>query len=132
MKARIRKKNRLYPELYDLSKLKQIKTIGDFDELFTSRANGFADADDYYYQASCVRVVDQIRIPTLIIHSEDDPFIPFTPLQQTGFTQNPYLLVIKTERGGHVAFVADSTESEDRFWAENRAIEFCQMSENYF
>ena len=132
MKAHIRKKSRLYPELYDVSRLKQIKTIRDFDELFTSRANGFADADDYYYQASCVRVVDQIQIPTLIIHSEDDPFIPYAPLEQFGFDGNRYLLVIKTERGGHVAFVGDSTNYEDRFWAENRAIEFFQISESYF
>ena len=132
MKARIRKKNRLYPELYDLAKLDQVKTILDFDELFTSRANGFESADDYYYKASSVRVVDQIRVPTLIIHAADDPFIPFEPLHQSSFTQNPFLLTIKTERGGHVAFVGEGSDSEDRFWAENRAIEFCQLSENYF
>jgi len=132
MKARIRKKHRLYPELYDVSKLKEINTIRDFDEVFTSRANGFANAEDYYYEASCVRVVEEIQIPTLIIHSEDDPFIPFAPLDQPNFTQNPNLLVMKTERGGHVAFVGDSADSEDRFWAENRAIEFCQIGENYF
>ena len=132
MKARVRKKHRLYPELYDIRKLDEIKTLLDFDELFTSRANGFANADEYYHKESCVRVVDKIRTPTLIIHSEDDPFIPFEPLRSDGFTQNPYLLVIKTERGGHVAFVSDEIETEDRFWAENRAIEFCQISENYF
>src|SRR5262245_8445830 len=132
MKARVRNKHLLYPHLYDIKKLGEIKTIRDFDELFTSRANGFANADDYYSKESCVRVVDKIHIPTLIIHSKDDPFIPFAPLQQDGFTRNPYLLVIKTERGGHVAFVSDENYTEDRFWAENRAIEFCQLSESYF
>jgi predicted alpha/beta-fold hydrolase len=132
LKARIRKKHLLYPELYDIKKLAQIKTLQDFDELFTSRANGFENAADYYYKASSVRVVDQIRIPTLIIHAEDDPFIPFEPMRQSSFTQNPYLLFIKTEQGGHVAFIAAATDIEDRFWAENRVIEFCQMSESYF
>jgi len=132
MKARIRKKHLLYPDLYDLEKLNSVKTLLDFDELFTSRANGFENAEDYYYKASSVRVVDQIRIPTLIIHAEDDPFIPFEPMRQNGFTENPYLLLIKTGRGGHVAFVGEATDTEDRFWAENRAIEFCQMSESYF
>jgi predicted alpha/beta-fold hydrolase len=132
MKARIRKKNRLFPELYDITKLDQIKTLLDVDELFTSRANGFENADDYYYKASSVRVVDQIRIPTLIIHAEDDPFIPFEPLRQNSFAQNPFLLIVGTENGGHVAFVGQATNTEDRFWAENRTIQFCQMAENYF
>ena len=132
MKARIRKKSLLYPELYDVTKLDQVRTILDLDEVFTSRANGFADAEDYYSKASSVRVVDQIRIPTLIIHAEDDPFIPFEPLRERGFTQNPFLLMVETERGGHVAFVGEVRDTEDRFWAENRAIEFCQLSENYF
>jgi predicted alpha/beta-fold hydrolase len=132
MKARIRKKNLQYPELYDVTKLDQVKTILDFDEMFTARAHGFADAEDYYSKASSVRVVEQIRIPTLIIHAEDDPFIPFEPLRESSFTQNPFLLMVKTERGGHVAFVGEASDTEDRFWAENRAIEFCQLSEDYF
>jgi predicted alpha/beta-fold hydrolase len=132
MKARIRKKKLLYPELYDITKLDQVKTILDFDELFTSRANGFADAEDYYSKASSARLVDQIRIPTLIIHAEDDPFIPFEPLRESSFTQNPFLLMVKTERGGHVAFLGEANDAEDRFWAENRVVEFCQLSENYF
>jgi predicted alpha/beta-fold hydrolase len=132
MKARIRKKNLLYPELYDLKKLGHVRTILDFDELFTSRANGFANAAEYYEKASSIRVVEKIRTPTLIIHAQDDPFIPFDPLRESSFTDNPFLLILKTERGGHVAFVSDASDSEDRFWAENRAVEFFQLSEAYF
>ena len=109
--------------------LKQIKTIRDFDERFTSLAHGFQNADDYYYRSSSARVVDKIRIPTLIIHSADDPFIPFGPLCDKVFAENPYLLLITTSRGGHVAFVSAASEKEDRFWAENRAIEFCKLCE---
>lgn len=129
LKRRVRKKNLLYPERYDLGKLKDIKTIRDFDEHFTSLENGFADADDYYHRSSCIRVVDMIRIPTLIIHAEDDPFIPSDPLSQGVFSENPYLLLIRTAQGGHVAFVSVADESEDRFWAENRVVEFCKLSE---
>ena len=107
----------------------EIKTIRDFDERFTSLAHGFQNADDYYFRSSSVRVVDKIRIPTLIIHSADDPFIPFDPLREKVFSENPYLLLITTSRGGHVAFVSDTSEKEDRFWAENRAIEFCKLCE---
>lgn len=129
VKQRIRIKHRLYPDLYDLSKLNEINNIRDFDERFTSIGNGFANADDYYYRASCIRVADQIRIPTLIIHAMDDPFIPYEPLREKIFAENPYLLLISTERGGHVAFISAENKTEDRFWAENRALEFCQLAE---
>jgi len=129
LKARIQAKHRLFPDLYDLNVLDEIKTIRDFDEHFTSVANGFANADDYYFRSSCLRVVDKIRVPTLIIHAKDDPFIPFGPLCDSAFKENPYLLLVATEQGGHVAFVAATSKNEDRFWAENRALEFCQLSD---
>jgi uncharacterized protein len=136
LKRKVRAKNRLFPGRYDLTRLEAVRTIRDFDEHFTSVANGFVNADDYYYRCSSVRVVKQIRVPTLIIHSEDDPFIPFEPLRERIFAENPYLLLLKTQRGGHVAFIAAKTAGEDRFWAENRAVEFCGMVErslaNYF
>jgi len=69
-------------------------------------------------------VIANIRIPTLIIHAEDDPFIPFAPLRDPVFAENPYILMIATERGGHVAFISSARADEDRFWAENRVVEF--------
>lgn len=129
LKARIRAKEQLFPELYNLSNLEQVKTIRDFDERFTSLANGFLNADDYYQRSSSIRVVEKIRVPTLIIHAEDDPFIPYGPLREKAFTDNPYLLLVSTEHGGHVAFVSAASDKEDRFWAENRTVEFCRLSD---
>ena len=129
LKKRIRLKQKLFPDLYDLSRLPTIRTIREFDEEFTSRANGFKNAADYYNRASSIRVAANIRIPTLIIHALDDPFIPFDPLRQNVYSENPYILLIATDRGGHVAFISSKQSGdEDRFWAENRAIEFFQMA----
>jgi predicted alpha/beta-fold hydrolase len=136
LKRKVRAKHKLFPGRYDLTKLGAVRTLRDFDEHFTSIHNGFINADDYYYRCSSIRVVDQVRVPTLIIHSEDDPFIPFAPLRERFFAENQYVLLLKTERGGHVAFIGSPTEDEDRFWAENRAVEFCGLAErwltNYF
>jgi predicted alpha/beta-fold hydrolase len=129
LKNRVRLKSQLFPERYDVTKLAGIKSIQEFDEVFTSKANGFANAAEYYHEASSVRIVDRIRVPTLIIHAEDDPFIPFQPLTEKAFVDNPYLLLVKTEHGGHVAFIASDDKTEDRFWAENRVVEFCKVSE---
>lgn len=128
LKKRIRTKNKLYPERYDISGLRQVRTLKQFDERFTAQAHGFAGADDYYYRSSSLRVVDQIRVPTLIIHAEDDPFIPFEPLRNPAVTNNPYILLLATEQGGHVAFISDNPNHEGRFWAENRVVEFCKLA----
>ncbi|MCM3872591.1 MAG: alpha/beta fold hydrolase [Pyrinomonadaceae bacterium] len=128
LKNRIRLKGRLYPEVYDTSELHLIRTLREFDERFTSVAHGFANAADYYDKASALRVMDKIRVPTLIIHGQDDPFIPFAPLRDPSVGANPYILLLGPERGGHVAFVAATAKDEDRFWAENRVLEFCQLA----
>jgi len=128
MKSRMRLKQKLFPDRYDLSQLAHIRTIREFDEAFVAPAAGFKSADDYYYRASSLRVIANIRIPTLIIHAEDDPFIPFKPLLDPVFAENPYLLLIATERGGHVAFISSNPMNEDRFWAENRMVEFFQLA----
>jgi predicted alpha/beta-fold hydrolase len=132
LKKRMRTKQKLYPQLYDISGLRQVRTLREFDERFTAPANGFAGAQDYYYRASSLRVAAQIRIPSLIIHAEDDPFIPITPMRDPAVADNPYILLVAPKQGGHVAFIsADKDGDEDRFWAENRVIEFCKLaSEN--
>jgi predicted alpha/beta-fold hydrolase len=145
LKRRMRAKHKFYPELYDISRLASVRTIREFDDRFTAVANGFAGADDYYYKSSSLHVIDKIRIPTLVVHGRDDPFIPFAPLRSPGFTNNPYILLLAPEQGGHVAFISakphngkngddsspmthDSPLIEDRFWAENRVVEFCKLA----
>ena len=129
LKQRIRTNHKLYPERYDVSALDEVQTLREFDDRYTSVAHGFADANDYYYRSSSLRVIDRVRIPTLIIHAEDDPFIPITPLQYPAVADNPYILLLAPHEGGHVAFIAgDRKDDSDRFWAENRVVEFCQLA----
>lgn len=131
LKKRIRTNHKLYPEVYDITGLGKVRTLREFDDHFTARAHGFAGADDYYYRSSALRVVDKIRVPTLIIHAADDPFIPFAPLRDPAVANNPYILLVGPQQGGHCAFIsADRNGDHDRFWAENRVIEFCKLA-NY-
>jgi uncharacterized protein len=126
---RMRLKKDLFPDLYDISELHLANTIREFDERFTSRASGFEGADDYYHRASSIRQIHKIEVPTLIIHAEDDPFIPFAPLRANTISDNPNILLIATKHGGHVAFLARADgQNEDRFWAENRVIDFCKLA----
>ncbi|HXT62200.1 MAG TPA: alpha/beta fold hydrolase [Pyrinomonadaceae bacterium] len=127
LKRRIRGKAELFPSLYDVGRLSAIRSIEQFDDRYIAPAFGFADARDYYAKASARRFLTRIRIPTLIIHAQDDPFIPFAPLREALRDSNPHVLLIAPRRGGHVAFISANPHDEDRFWAENRLVEFCEM-----
>ena len=129
LKQRIRTNHKLYPEHYDISGLDEVHTLREFDDRYTARAHGFAGAADYYHRASSLRVIDRIRIPTLIIHAVDDPFIPVDSLRDPAVANNPYILLLAPAQGGHVAFIsADRVADGDRFWAENRVVEFCKLA----
>lgn len=129
LKRRVRRKQRLYPDIYDLAPLKRVRTIRDFDEHITARYGGFAGADDYYYKSSAIRVVAHINRPTLILTAEDDPFVPFEPFLKPELLNNPHVFFLHTRHGGHVGFLADLVGTDaDRFWAENRAVEFCRVT----
>ena len=126
LKRRMRQAARLYPERYDASELARVRTLRQFDELYTAPHGGFHDAADYYARSSSLPLIPRIRVPTLIIHAEDDPFIPYASLRHPSVRANPRVLLLAPRNGGHVGFIGDGRlDGEDRFWAENRLIEFC-------
>ena len=128
LKRRVKIKEKLFPDLYRIADFDAIRTIRDFDERVTARYMGFPDAATYYAECSARPYLGRIRKPALIVHAHDDPFVPFGPLRDAAVTNNPNILLLDTELGGHVGFVGDESEANsDRFWAENRMIEFCQM-----
>lgn len=140
LKRRIELKQRLYPELYDSSALSQIRTLVQFDDHYIAPAFGFSDARDYYAKASALPYLSRIRVPTLIIHAQDDPFIPYKPLEKAlnpqrqgdapsavQTTDNENVFLVSPPRGGHVAFVSTDSLEEDRFWAENRLVDFSEI-----
>jgi uncharacterized protein len=85
---------------------------------------GFDSAEDYYTKASASRVVDRIALPTLVIHSQDDPFIVISPQTEAKLRANPNVTYIATEHGGHCAFLAAPNGYDGR-WAERNIVDFC-------
>lgn len=126
LKNRIRLKEKLFPDRYDSSLLKDVRSVEQFDNRYVAPHFGFADANDYYARASSRPFIGSIRVATLIIHAKDDPFIPYQPLRDPEIASNPYVLLIATERGGHVAFVS-ANSGEERFWAECRLADFFRI-----
>lgn len=127
MKNRVRRKQKLFPELYDTTGLSSIRSLREFDERYTSAGGGFGSADEYYERASAMHVIRHIKTPALMIHAQDDPFVPFHPFRHPSIAENPYLIFLAPEHGGHVGFISADTNREDRFWMENRVVEFCKL-----
>ena len=124
LKRRMRRKARALPGRFDLRGLRHVRTVRGFDELFTAPHHGFRDADDYYYLASSLRVVDRIRVPTLIICADDDPFVPSEQFRDPAVTSNSNLTVLMAGHGGHCGFVAEAANGFDGYWAEQTVVEF--------
>ncbi len=80
------------------------RTIPDFDHNFTGPRNGFAGADDYYAKNGAQKFLGAIKVPTLVIHAGDDPWVPAAPYRAYDWKANPALVPILCERGGHVGF----------------------------
>lgn len=123
LKRRMRRKAALFPGVFDLSMMPKIHSVREFDDKITARYAGFNGADDYYYRAAAARVAEHIKLPTLIIHALDDPFIRILPETRAKVVANPNITYIETAHGGHCAFLADPNGYDGR-WAEKTVVEF--------
>ena len=84
--------------------LPPIRSLLDFDNHFVAPVNGFKDAREYYRHSSAGPMLGAIRRPTLLIHAEDDPWIP--AVSYRGLNPNPNLISLMLRSGGHVGFHA--------------------------
>ncbi len=102
--------------------LQELATIRDFygfDDRITAPLHGYAGVHDYYARASCRPDLRQIRIPTLILHALDDPFMrPETA--PTVSELSPSVRLELSSGGGHVGFVAGPWPWRADYWLERR------------
>jgi len=125
LRQRIQEKAKLFPGQFDLSRLRKVSTLRDFDDKITAYYCGFTGADDYYTRAAAAPVVDRIAVPTFILHAANDPFIRILPETRRKILANPNITFFETEDGGHCSFLADA-DGDDGHWAERQIMRFLQ------
>ena len=123
LKDRIRRKNRLSPDVYTLEHLPKIKTIEDFDDHYTARLFGFGTAANYFRTQSSNQFLERIRVPTLLVQSKDDPLIPFRVFDHPAIGSNPYLTLLAVEHGGHLGFLS---RGKARFWLDGTVLDWAE------
>lgn len=96
---------------YKPSDVKRMGTFRAYDSTVIVPMHGFPDVDEYYARASSGPWLARIRVPTLLVHADDDPMVP-------GHTVRPWLAnasnaveVVMTPNGGHIGWVAGFDEA---------------------
>jgi len=114
------KRDIIPPEIWE--KRNSIKTLRDFDNVFTAPLNGFRDAEDYWKKCSCKNFLSGITIPALIINSADDPILGTEcyPIKEAQSNKNLFLEI--TKHGGHMGYITFSDDGQ--YWHERRTVQF--------
>jgi hypothetical protein len=123
LRRRLREKARLFPGVFDVSRLNGVNTLRDFDDKVTAYYSGFTGADDYYARAAASNVVDRIAVPTFILNAANDPFIRILPATREKILANSHIAFLETADGGHCSYLAEP-DGDDGRWAEGQVIEF--------
>jgi predicted alpha/beta-fold hydrolase len=123
LRQRLRQKVRHFPGQFDSSRLKDLKSLREFDDKVTAPYCGFAGAADYYHRSAASRVIGQITVPTLILHAANDPFIRITTETRAKIASNSYISFHESSDGGHCSFLAEANGYDGR-WAEREVIDY--------
>jgi len=118
--GKLKEKQQLFPEKISDADIKRIKTLKDFDDIYTSRAHNFKDALDYYEKSSSLQFLPSINVPSLIINAKDDSFLgpECYPVKETD--NNDKLYLETPSYGGHVGFWGKNNIT----YTEKRALDF--------
>ena len=127
LRGKLRAKQAKFPELLDDTGYHRVRTFRDFDGRYTAPIHGFDGAQDYWAKCSSLRVLEQVRVPTLLLSAMDDPFLSPGCFPVALARTSAFLHLEGSNRGGHVGFWGSGAEPDETY-AERRAVEFLLRS----
>ncbi|CAE7263469.1 ABHD3 [Symbiodinium natans] len=116
-------------ELLDSETLAKAGSLQEVEQAVVCPLHGYPVVDEYYQAVSPHPFLSQIAVPTLILHTEDDPWVRFEPQVLTEL-QNPRVFAATTRRGGHLGWRSD--EAGKGTWADNMAAQFCKAAASHW
>jgi predicted alpha/beta-fold hydrolase len=120
LKKKYKVKMRQYPEKMKASDLKKIKTLLDFDTIYTAPAHGFKDAFDYYEKNSAKQFLPNVKIPVLLLNAQNDTFLSLDCYPVALASESKYLYLETPKYGGHVGYFG----TNKLFYSEQRTNDF--------
>lgn len=125
----VQKKQHYFPDLIFKTLPKKLNLF-QFDDLYTAPMSGFENARDYYQRSSALQFMPNIKLPTLILHADDDPVVCNTAFEH--LPESPNLDIFVTAQGGHVGWIGASGDF-NRFgyqWMDRVLVEWVRWKEN--
>lgn len=110
----------------DADKIKQLKTFYDFDDQVTAPLHGFDDVHDYYQKCSGMQFLSSVKIPTLIMHAADDPFMTDDVIPDPG-QYSEHVTYELYSHGGHVGFISGGSPLRPQFFLEDRIASYLEF-----
>lgn len=124
LKKQALEKEKQFPGIVDVEKVKEAHTFQIFDREVTARLNGFKDENDYWIRSSSVYYLKLIKVPVLLVHAANDPFLPVKNLPLEIIKQSPNLKLLLTSDGGHLGFISGSIPFRPNDWLERVILEY--------
>lgn len=118
----IKKSNHLKTTELKVEEITTINSFWDFDNKVTAPLHGFENAHDYYQKSSARQYLEKVAIPTLLLHSSDDPFMTQDVIANAT-ELSPYITLELSDSGGHVGFI-EGTPWKPKYWLETRIPDF--------
>ncbi|MDA1018439.1 MAG: alpha/beta fold hydrolase [Planctomycetota bacterium] len=111
------------PDTDSLPRLSELpKGIREFDMAVTAPIHGFGTVENYYASASSAQFVGEIRVPTLVISSSDDPMLSISAIEQCEFSRWVKLHI--TDGGGHLGYTSRRGQDADNRWIDWRVLDW--------
>jgi uncharacterized protein len=107
MKCRLKKKAKKFPGQVDLSNIHRVNSFQTYDEYCSAPLNGFATTEAMYSASSAIYVLDNIRVPCLMVQAKNDPFLSENSFPKEVAENNPHLTLEICQTGGHVGFLSN-------------------------
>ena len=127
LKEKVLAKCELFPGQFCREDVLAVRSVREFDEVYTAPVHGFANAADYYRRCSCKPQLQQVSVPSLIINAADDPFLPEECYPRQESAANPLLTLLVPPSGGHVGFV--DWADDGLYWHERSICAFLSAFE---
>lgn len=115
-------------KLRQLGDLSKISSFWQYDDRVVAPLHGFRDVHDYYSRSSARQFLPQIRVPTLLIQTLDDPFMTEAVLPEARELSERVALEIYSG-GGHLGFVGTKRRHGADYWLDKRLPTF--LKEQY-
>jgi len=125
MRPKVLEKARRFPGTIDALRLAQVRTLREFDDIYTAPMHGYRNALDYWTRASSKPKLKGIAVPTLVLNARNDPFVPEASLPGT-HDCSPSVLLHQPAEGGHAGFVTGPFPGNLN-WLPNRLAQFFEQ-----